>query len=88
MRQYRRDGTGQSADEACAVIVSLPEGKSVRVEVTSEVMDALDDLQREWWRIERGEARHVLHLELMSASMVPVDQTDGPEASMLRKHVL
>lgn len=85
MRQYKRDGTKQSAGDACAVIVSLPEGGSVRVEVTREVMEALDDLQREWWRIERREARHVLHLELMSTSMMPADQTDGPEILMLRK---
>ena len=87
MRQYKRDGTKQSTGDACAVIVSLPEGGSVRVEVTREVMDALDDLQREWWRIERREARHVLHIELMPASMVPADQTDGPEVLMLRKQV-
>lgn len=85
MRQYRRDDTGQSEGRTCAVTVSLPKGRFVRVEVTGEVMDALDELQREWWRIERREARHALYLEIMPPSMALADRADGPEALMLRK---
>lgn len=85
MRQYRRDDIGQSEGGACAVTVFLPKGRFVRVEVTKEVMDALDELQREWWRIERREARHVLYLEIMPPSMALADRADGPEALMLRK---
>ena len=59
-----------------SVTVAFLGGARVSVEVTDEVADALRDMQREAWRIERREARHTLSLDAMD-SFVP---SAGPES--------
>lgn len=53
-----------------------PDGARVSVEVAEVVADALDDMQRETWRVERREARHTLSLDAMG----PFVASTGPES--------
>lgn len=86
MRQYKRETTDGEGSGKCAVVISVPGKKGIRVEISTKIMDVLDDLQREWWRLERRESRHVLHLELMSESMLPANLTDTPERHIIRRY--
>ena len=48
--------------------------------------ELLDDLQREHWRLERRESRHVWHLEDMSESDVSSEmRAETPEQILMRK---
>lgn len=62
MRLYRTNCALSSNDGLC-VEMMVSDGGRVAVAVGSDVAEALDDLQREWWRIERREARHALSLD-------------------------
>ncbi|MEA5019261.1 MAG: hypothetical protein VB027_02725, partial [Gordonibacter sp.] len=53
-------GKGVSDDETPSVffITVTCNSRYIDVEVTEELFDELDDMQREYWRLERKEARH------------------------------
>jgi len=70
LNSVRRGAHGAS------VTVAFPGGARVSVEVTGEVAGALEDMQRETWRIERREARHTLSLDAMG----PFVASTGPES--------
>ena len=44
---------------------------SVEVEIDRSLFDELDELQREFWRIERRESRHTVHLERIPDCYLP-----------------
>lgn len=55
----------------------------VEVEVSEELHDALIDLQREFWRLDRRESRHTLHLEVMTENALPARKLSPDPASIL-----
>lgn len=59
-----------------SVTVTCSSGAKISVEVTEEIADALESMQRETWRIERREARHTLSLDAMG----PFVASTGPES--------
>lgn len=70
VRLYGRGPVAGSARGA-VVIVAGPGGTPVPVEVDAAVADALRDMRREAWRIERREARHTLSLDAMPWARPP-----------------
>ena len=60
-------------------------GGHVAVAVGRDVAEALDDLQREWWRIERLEARHTLSLDAMLPQVL-ADPSSNPEEMLVRRY--
>lgn len=75
VRFYERGPAGQNERSDTFVIVGVG-GARILVEVSEAVADALDDMQRETWRIDRREARHTLSLDAMDPSIAVA----GPEA--------
>lgn len=59
-------GSGQ--DLSYFVMVMNSSGCLEEVEVSRRVFDEIDELQREFWRIERREARHSVHLRAEGVS--------------------
>lgn len=84
MRPYKTN-RALSAEGDLLVEMRVPGGIYVSVAVEREVKEALDDLQREWWRIERREARHTLSLDAM-LPLIMVDASAGSESLLLEKH--
>lgn len=46
-------------------------GVATEIEVAKIVYDALDEMQREHWRLERRESRHTRHIEMMTERDLP-----------------
>lgn len=63
-RFYEQHKVAGSEAQRYFVAIKLPECTK-ETEVSKAVYEALDFLQKEHWRIERREARHVLHFEMM-----------------------
>ena len=83
-RFYDRELVGGVAD--CApIIVKVPDGSRVAVEVTADVSVALEDMQREAWRIDRREARHTLSLDAMDASVASTGPESDPGFALMRR---
>ena len=47
------------------VVVRTPDGKRVEIDLPRRVFEEIEELQREFWRTERREARHSLSLASM-----------------------
>ena len=80
---------GCDSDNQGKRVVSVATGFSdsarISVEVTGEVADALRDMQREAWRIERREARHTLSLDAMGTFVASAGPEPEPEFALLSK---
>ena len=61
-RFYEWKTVGDGSDR-CVVTIKTDARNAREVEAPREVCNLLDDLQREYWRLERREARHSWHLE-------------------------
>jgi len=62
-------------------------GRPVEAEVSEEVRELLEDLQREHWRLERRESRRASHLEMMPAWKLPIaDFSADPGEIVVREH--
>lgn len=81
----RLHGRGAVAGSArgTVVIVACPGGTPVPVEVDAAVADALRDMRREAWRIERREARHTLGLDAMGQSAASTGPESDPVLNLL-----
>lgn len=72
--------------DGCIVTIKTEACCEKEVEAPREVCELLDDLQREHWRLERRESRHVWHLEDMSESDVSSEmRAETPEQILMRK---
>ena len=84
-RFYEKRIVERKRENRYFVSVSLP-NNTQEIEVSQSVYNALDDLQREHWRIERREARHVLHLELLQTPFSSTAETEqDPEQALIAK---
>lgn len=81
-RFYERGSAGQGSCGVSIAIVGTG-GTRVLVEVGEAVADALDDMQREAWRIDRREARHTLSLDAMGASAAVAGPEFDPASGLL-----
>ena len=84
MRLYRTN-CALSSDDGLCVEMRISGGGHVAVAVGRDVAEALDDLQREWWRIERREARHTLSLDAMLPQVL-ADPSSNPEEMLARRY--
>lgn len=82
MRLYRTTCAFSSDDGLCVEMRTSGGGRAA-VAVGCDAADALDDLQREWWRIERREARHALSLDAMLPQVL-ADSSWNPEEMLAR----
>ena len=78
-------GSARRNTHGASVAVACPGGARISVEVTEEVAGALEDMQREAWRIERREARHTLSLDAMDSFVVPAGPESDPGFALLSK---
>lgn len=68
------------------VTIDLSTYAQREVEVPREVYELLDEMQREFWRLEKREARHSWHIEDMYESDLPHERmVETPEQLMMRK---
>ncbi len=81
-RFYERGPAGYAARNASVIVVG-PGGSRVVVEVAEAVADALEDMQREAWRVERREARHTLSLDAMGAFVAVAGPESEPASGLL-----
>ena len=84
-RFYGRGPVGGASADRASIVVKVPDGSRVAVEVTAEVSAALEVMQREAWRIERREARHTLSLDAMAPPAVPPDSAPDPLSLLVRR---
>jgi RNA polymerase sigma-70 factor (ECF subfamily) len=61
-------------------------GTVEEVEISEELYEALDDMQREHWRLERRESRHTCHIEAMGEYNLPRDKcSKDPEQILIER---
>lgn len=65
MRFHRMKANCGEGKPCRIVVVKMPNRPPVEVEVDEPVFEALVDLQRELWRLDRREARHSAHMDNM-----------------------
>lgn len=83
MRLYRTNYALSSDDGPC-VEMRVSGGGRVAIAVGRGVAEALDELQREWWRIERRETRHTLSLDVMLPHVL-ADSSTNPEEMLVER---
>lgn len=61
-------------------------GNCTELEVPKRIYDELEDLQREYWRLERREARHTRHIEMMHEYDLPHERySKDPEQLLIEQ---
>ena len=68
------------------VLVRRPNGTSKSVEVSKSVYTALEDMQREYWRTERREARHTLSLDAMETQIAIAEVGSDPVERLIDEY--
>ena len=64
------------------IVVRTPDGKRTEINLPRQVFEGIEELQREFWRTERRETRHSLHLASMDeASLAPNNPEKDPRYS-------
>jgi len=70
-RIYQRRISSDGVINHYYITVPDSDGGQIEVEVCKEVFDTLEDLQRDVWRLEKADQRHVRHLEMMFETELP-----------------
>lgn len=65
MTRFYERGNVDEARGKYRIVVRTPDGKQVEIDLPRRVFEEIEELQREFWRIERREARHSLSLASM-----------------------
>lgn len=87
MKSYECRIDSEGANKRIILVVRQPESEEIDVEVSANIKEAIDDLQREYWRLEKREQRHTVHIEAIPECFIPHDRfAESPEALMLKKH--
>ena len=78
-------------EDACSsryfASVNRPSKGAAEVEISEELHDALIDLQREFWRLDRRESRHTLHLEKLGENSLPPHRLPPDPAAILAARI-
>lgn len=83
-RFYGKDFTGGEGGIRYFVTISTSGCNEVEIEVSREVYELLDEMQREYWRLEKRESRHSWHIEDMRESDLPHEKyVCTPEQAMM-----
>ena len=77
----------RTENEDCYLVTVPTDAQGLQeVEVSREVYQLIDDLQREFWRLERRESRHQWHLEDMYDSDLPEEGlAQSPESLLMEQ---
>lgn len=85
-RFYEREETTGCKEKSLTVRIKVPESSYISLEISIELSDALDDLQREHWRLERRESRHTVHLETIPDIYLPHEKhVKTPEQILIER---
>ena len=83
---YRKWTQGEGSKKRYFIIVTLPNGEDVDVEVKKAIADALDELQRESWLLRKRDQRHGAHLDAIPEHMLPArSYVPSPERLLLEQ---
>lgn len=83
---YKTYSIQDLSGEQFFAIVELPTGEFATVEISKDLKEALDDLQREYWKYEKREQRHTVHIENIPEALLPREALhESPESAYLRK---
>lgn len=68
------------------IVMRTPDGKRTEIDLSRQVFEGIEELQREFWRTERREARHSLRLTSMDeASLAASNPEKDPELIFMKK---
>lgn len=70
-RFYGKRVVGEGARAEYRLAIARPGGVSVEIEVCEALFEEVDELQREFWRMEKRESRHTSHIEMMAERDLP-----------------
>ena len=85
-RFYGRSTSDTESGTCYFVTISTPTYVEVEIEVPREVYELLDEMQREYWRLEKRESRHSWHIEDMNESDLPHEKyVQTPEQVMMHR---
>ena len=85
-RFYGKSADGDKSGARYVVIISTPACAEAEIEVSHEIYELLDEMQREHWRLERRESRHSWHIEDMRESDLPHEKyVQTPEQEMMHR---
>jgi len=63
------------------------EGKSIEVDVSNEVLAELNELQKEYWRLEKREQRHSFHLDTLPEHYQPRELHEPSPEQLLMEQI-
>lgn len=85
-RFYERSTSDTEGGTGYFVTISTSACVEVEIEVPREVYELLDEMQREYWRLEKRESRHSWHIEDMKESDLPHEKyVQTPEQVMMHR---
>lgn len=86
MRFYECRTEGAGDEERFFIIMKTSQQRAIEVEVPRLLKDELDDLQREYWKQEKREQRHTVHIEAIPDCYLPHSAfTNSPESALVKK---
>lgn len=65
--------------------IALSRNEAIETDVPPSIADAITEMKRESWRIERREKRHTLSLDAMASSPACSSHESHPELRLLRR---
>lgn len=85
-RFYGKSVVGDGAQASFRLAIARPDGTRVEIEVSEALFEEVDELQREFWRIEKRESRHTSHIEMMAERELPHARcVKDPEQLLMEK---
>lgn len=86
MTRFYKKRTSGDGSTSVFLITVICNSKHIDIKVTEELFGELDNMQREHWRLERREARHTKHIEMMRDSDLPHSRhTKDPEQLLIEQ---
>ena len=86
MRFYECKTVSDGSSERFFLVVQMPETEAVDVEIPAELKEEIDELQREYWRLEKREQRHTVHIEAIPECFIPQRTAENPEDLLIQQH--
>lgn len=69
------------------ITIRYPKNEHKQVEIPKTLFDELDEMQREVWRLNRRESRHVHHIEMMYEDCLPTSfREKSPEEILMQEY--
>lgn len=70
-RFYGKRVVGDGAQASFRLTIARPDGARVEIEISEALFEEVDELQREFWRLEKRESRHTSHIEMLTERDLP-----------------